>query len=385
MQVRAAIEQMERSGIRQVMDLAWATPGVIHLEVGEPDFPTPGHISEAAIVAIRQGETRYTPNAGIGPLREALSEKVARRNDIAASADNIIVAAGAVEAIYASMLCMLNPGDEILLPDPGWPNFRMMATLLSATPRYYRLSADNDFLPDPDQIASLITPRTKALLLNSPSNPLGNVIHSELAREIYDVAARHDLWIISDECYDEIVYEGERYSIGSEDPDGRVVSTYSVSKTYAMTGWRVGYAVAPSSIVGEMAKVQEPIISCVSSPAQFAALAAVSGPQDCVVTMRNAYRERRDAAVAEAQRRGLTFLQPEGAFYLWVSCESAGISSLDFSLDAITSHHTAMAPGSAFGANGEGWIRISLANSVNHVLAGVTAIADQLDRRAEGA
>lgn len=385
MDVRSAVQQMQRSGIRQVMDLAWATPGVIHLEVGEPDFPTPAHISEAAIRAIHDGETRYTPNAGVGQLREALADKVARRNAIPASSENVVVAAGAVEAIFASMLCMLDPGDEILLPDPGWPNFRMMATLLSATPRFYRLSGENGFLPDADQIASLITPKTKALLLNSPSNPLGNVIPRDLARQIYEVAAQNDLWIISDECYDEIVFDSTRYSIGSEDPDGRVVSTYSVSKTYAMTGWRVGYAIAPTTIVGEMAKVQEPVISCVSSPAQFAALAAVTGPQDCVDDMRDAYRDRRDSAVTEARRRGLTFLQPEGAFYLWVSCATPGISSLDFSLQAIERYRTAMAPGSAFGSNGEGWIRISLANSVNHVLAGVSAIADQLDAVSKGA
>jgi aspartate aminotransferase len=376
--VRSAITGMSRSGIRQVMDLAWATPNAIHLEVGEPNFPTPSHICEAATRAIQDGQTRYTPNAGIAPLREALAAKVKRVNKINATSEQIVVSAGAVQAIYASLLSVLNPGDEILLPDPGWPNFRMMAALLNAKVTYYPLRAKNGFLPDPAEIEELITPRTKAILLNSPSNPLGTVLSEKVSRQIYEIASKANLWIVSDECYDEITFDKEMFSFGTIDADERVISTYSFSKTYAMTGWRVGYAVAPLTIASELSKIQEPLISCVSSPAQFAALAALQGPQDCVAEMRSAYKSRRDAAIEIATAEGLRWVQPEGAFYLWMSCAEAGETSLDFVLELIKEEGVAIANGSAFGEQGEEWVRVSLANSVENISTGVRAVAKKI-------
>jgi aspartate aminotransferase len=369
---------MSRSGIRQVMDLAWATPNAIHLEVGEPNFPTPSHICEAATRAIQDGQTRYTPNAGIVPLREALAAKVNRVNKIDAISEQIVVSSGAVQAIYASLLSVLTPGDEILLPDPGWPNFRMMAALLNAKVTYYPLRAKNGFLPDPSEIEELITPRTKAILLNSPSNPLGTVLSEKVSRQIYEIACKANLWIVSDECYDEITFDKEMFSLGTIDADERVISTYSFSKTYAMTGWRVGYAVAPLTIASELSKIQEPLVSCVSSPAQFAALAALQGPQDCVAEMRNAYKSRRDAAIEIAAAEGLKWVQPEGAFYLWMSCAEAGETSLDFVLKLIEEEGVAIANGSAFGEQGEGWVRVSLANSVENISTGVRAVAKRI-------
>jgi aspartate aminotransferase len=376
--VRSAVIGMSRSGIRQVMDLAWATPNAIHLEVGEPNFPTPSHICEAATRAIQDGQTRYTPNAGIVPLREALAAKVNRVNKIDAISEQIVVSSGAVQAIYASLLSVLTPGDEILLPDPGWPNFRMMAALLNAKVTYYPLRAKNGFLPDPSEIEELITPRTKAILLNSPSNPLGTVLSEKVSRQIYEIACKANLWIVSDECYDEITFDKEMFSLGTIDADERVISTYSFSKTYAMTGWRVGYAVAPLTIASELSKIQEPLVSCVSSPAQFAALAALQGPQDCVAEMRNAYKSRRDAAIEIAAAEGLKWVQPEGAFYLWMSCAEAGETSLDFVLKLIEEEGVAIANGSAFGEQGEGWVRVSLANSVENISTGVRAVAKRI-------
>lgn len=374
MKSRDSVTAMPRSGIREIMDLAWQTPQCLHLEVGEPDFATPLHIREGGIRAIEDGKTRYTPNAGIPELRTALADKIRRVNGYEVDSQQIVVSSGAVEAIYASLVTMLSPGDEILLPDPGWPNFRMMADLLSAKAVYYPLRPENGFLPDPQDIAERITDRTRVLLVNFPSNPLGSVPTTDLLARLYEVAQAHDLWIVSDECYDQIVFEGTSPSPAVLDTDGRVISTYSFSKTYAMTGWRVGYAAVPQRVADVLSKVQEPLISCVSGPAQYAALAALEGPQGCVSDMVDAYRSRRDAALAACDQRGLTYLVPQGAFYLWLSIEHR--DSATFALDLVAQKKVAIAPGTAFGENGNGWVRISLANSADSVVQGVNAIAD---------
>jgi aspartate aminotransferase len=250
----------------------------------------------------------------------------------------------------------------------------MMADLLSATAVYYPLRPENGFLPDPQDIADRITGRTRVLLVNFPSNPLGSVPTKDLLHQLYQVAQAHDLWIVSDECYDQIVFDGTSPSPAVFDTDGRVISTYSFSKTYAMTGWRVGYAAVPPRLADTLSKVQEPLISCVSGPAQYAALSALEGPQECVTDMVDAYRSRRDAALAACDERGLTYLVPQGAFYLWLSIEHR--DSLAFALDLVATRKVAIAPGSAFGENGNGWVRISLANSADSVVQGVQAIAD---------
>lgn len=374
MQARVSVERMPRSGIREIMDLAWQTPDCIHLEVGEPDFQTPEHIKEAGARAIAEGRTRYTPNAGVPEFRSALAEKIDRANGYRVDPSQIVVSAGAVEAIYASLVTLLNPGDEILLPDPGWPNFRMMADLLSAQVTYYPLRPENGFLPDPQDIRSRISDRTRVLLVNFPSNPLGSVPTMDLLSDLYAVASENDIWIVSDECYDQIVFADSCPSPKLIDADDRVIATYSFSKTYAMTGWRVGYAAVPKAIADILSKVQEPLVSCVSGPAQYAAMGALTGPQECVSEMVDAYRGRRDAALAACDRHGLRYLVPQGAFYLWVSID--GRDSSEFALELVKRKGVAIAPGSAFGENGNGWVRISLANSSQSVVHGVNAIAE---------
>jgi aspartate aminotransferase len=214
-------------------------------------------------------------------------------------------------------------------------------------------------------------------LINTPSNPLGTVIPAKVLQEIYEMASKHNLWIVSDECYDQITFEQPMASIGANDPEERVISTYSFSKSYAMTGWRVGYAITPKRISGDIAKLQEPLISCVSSPAQFAALAALQGPQECIQEMRDAYRERRDAAAEVAKAANLDFIMPAGAFYFWLGIKETKMPSLDFVLKLVREHAIATAHGSAFGNFGEGYVRVSLANTKESILKGVTAIANQ--------
>lgn len=364
---------MPRSGIRVVMDLAWRTgDDVIGLHVGEPSFPTPGHVVNAACDALAAGHTRYVPNAGIGPLREALAHKVVSRNGFGpTAADDVIVSAGGMQGLWLALAATIQAGDEVLLPDPGWPNFAMAVQLLQGRPVGYHLSPEDDFLPDVDRMEKLVTDRTRVLIINTPSNPLGAVLSPAALEQLLAFAARHDLWVISDECYDALTFDRPHVSPATLDPDGRVLSCFSFSKTYAMTGLRVGYVVAPPGLGAVLAKMQEPLLACVNAPAQFAALAAVTGPQDDVEEMRRTYRARRDVACELLDRRGVRYLRPEGAFYLWIDVSDRTDDVATFAQRAVTQRRVAVAPGTAFGGAGEGFVRVSLATATEDLLTGL--------------
>ena len=372
---------MPVSLIREIMDLAWADPGAIHLEVGEPDFPTPEHVVEAAHEAARAGHTRYSPNAGIPELREALAEKVARRNGYGARPEQVVVTQGGVQALYLTLLALLEPGDEILLPDPAWPNIYMISHLIGARVVPYPLVAEGGFLPRLEDLERLVTPRTRAILVNSPSNPLGTVVPRDLVERLLDFSRERGLWFVSDEVYDEISFDGGFVSAGSvADPDDKLVSIYSFSKVYAMTGWRVGYLVAPPDLASLLTGMQEPIISCVNTPAQMAALAAVTGPQEVVREMRDAYRARRDEVLEVLDRGGLPSSRPSGSFYVWTDVSKAGIPSMDLARSLIENEHVAVAPGSAFGELGEGYVRLSLASSREDLIEGASRLVRSVNR-----
>jgi len=368
---------MPRSGIREIMDLAWSLPEpVIGLHVGEPSFATPEHVRDGARRALERGDTRYVSNAGIPALREAIAGKVAARNGLRADPGHVVVSAGGMQALYAGLSATVTAGDEVLVPDPGWPNFAMAVQLLQARPVGYPLDAGNAFLPEIADLLPLVTDRTRALIVNFPSNPLGAVLPAALADRLCRFADEHDLWLISDECYDEITFDAEHVSPGRYDQQDRVLSCFSFSKTYAMTGMRVGYLVAPESVALTTAKMQEPLIACVNAPAQYAALAALEGPQDFVETMRRTYRERRDAAAVQLDAAGIGYLLPQGAFYMWVDVrDRCGGDVKSWALQLLREHHVAVAPGTAFGAGGEGWIRISLATDTGDLLEGLERVA----------
>jgi aspartate/methionine/tyrosine aminotransferase len=366
---------MPVSRIREVMELAWKDPEAIHLEVGEPDFPTPEHVVEAAHEAARTGHTLYAPNAGLPELREALADKIVRRNGYEARPDQVVVTQGGIQALYLALLALLEPGDEVLLPDPAWPNFRMIAHLLGARVLPYPLVSEGDFLPRLEDLERLVTPRTRAILVNTPSNPLGTVVPRELADTLLEFARRRGLWYISDEVYDEVVFDDAFVSAGAvADPGDRLVSVYSFSKVYAMTGWRVGYLVAPPDLAKLLTGMQEPIVSCVNTPAQLAALAAVTGSQDVVREMRESYRKRRDELLEILDRGNLPSSQPSGAFYVWTDISKAGLRSMDFARSLIEREHVAVAPGSAFGELGEGYVRLSLASSRQDLVEGASRL-----------
>jgi aspartate/methionine/tyrosine aminotransferase len=249
-----------------------------------------------------------------------------------------------------------------------------MAHVLHANAVGYPLDASQGFSIEPDALAARITPRTRAILVNSPSNPAGTVEDAERLRAVIALAERHDLWIISDECYDQLVFEGRHVSTATLGGDGRVITVYTFSKSYAMTGWRVGYVVAPPDVARQLALHQEPVVSCASTISQYGALAALNGPQDCVGIMTRAYRERRDAATAELTASHVGFVRPHGAFFLMIDVSQVG-DSWDVSRRLLAEEAVAVVPGAAFGAGGEGFIRISLAAAPDVVTEGARRIA----------
>lgn len=371
-------EFMPQSGIRQVMDAAWRVDApIIGLHVGEPSFAPPEHVIAAAREAYMDGQTHYVPSAGIAELRGALADKVVSQNGFAATAEQVVVTAGGVQALYLGMSLVVASGDEVLIPDPGWPNFAMIVGLLQATPVRYHLRAENGFMPDLEDLESLVTSRTRMILVNTPSNPLGTVMGKDVVESLVRFADRHDIWLLSDECYDALTFDADHISPARFDEQGRVLSAFSFSKTYAMTGLRVGYLTAPGSVASVAAKVQEPLISCVNAPAQAAALAAIRGTQEPARIMRRSYLARRDAATKALAKLGIPYLMPQGTFYLWVDLrDRAGSSIAEWALRLLAERHVAIAPGTAFGTGGEGWARLSLAASMQDVLEGIRRIGE---------
>lgn len=382
--VSAAIQTMPRSGIRRVFDEASKYPNCIRLEVGEPSFLTPTHIKDAASEALRANFTKYTSNAGIFELREALVGKLKLRNGIIAQPNDIVVTPGAVASMFSSLAALVNPGDEVLLSDPSWPNYLQMTILLGVKAVYYPLRIEHDLVPTAEDIETCITPRTKVLILNSPGNPSGAITPEHRLREILEVARKYNLWIISDEVYDEIYFDKPPVSLQPLDNEGRTISVFSFSKTYAMTGWRVGYLVGPTEIVSHILRVQEPTTSCVNSVAQMAAVTAIQGDQTCVAEMRGAYKKRAALVTGILDDQGVPFARPTGAFYTMVDIRKSGMSDLDFVSRMITERQVAVVPGSAFGPNSGAFVRVSLASSEDDLRNGVGRLADAVNQWGSG-
>lgn len=370
-----AIQRVPRSGIRRVFDEAAKYPDCIRLEVGEPSFGTPAHIKEAAVNALAENFTKYTANAGIPELRSAIVDKLRIRNGISVDSNDVVVTSGGVAACFTALAAMVNPGDEVLLADPSWPNYVQMTVLLGVKAVHYRLRLENDLIPTVEDIERCITPKTKVLIMNSPGNPTGAVTPLSRLREILELAHRHNLWVISDEVYDEIWFDTPPHSLQPLDTQERVVSVFSFSKTYAMTGWRVGYLTGASEIVSHVLRAQEPTTSCVNSPAQRGAVAALLGDQQCVADMRSAYASRARLVTKILDDHGVPYARPTGAFYTMVDISGARMSDLDFVSRMITERRVAVVPGSAFGPESGNVVRVSLASSESDLQNGVTRLA----------
>lgn len=360
------------SGIRRIHEIALTLDDVIALAVGEPDLPVPPHVLRAASEAWLEDDTRYTANGGIPPLRAAIAAKLRRDNGIDAGADQVWVTPGATEALYLALGLILAPGDEVLIPDPGYTTFTMAPRMQFASPVAYRLAAERDFLPSTAELDALVTPRTRAIIVNSPSNPLGVVFPEAVVRDLVAFAQRHDLWIVSDEVYEALTYGLPHVSPAAIDPT-RVLTVQSFSKTYALTGGRVGYLVTPPGGPASMLRsFQEALISCVNTPAQRAALAALEGPQESVADAAEHYRGNLRAATTLLDERGIRYREPDGAFYLWVDVSYAsGGDVAAWAESFLLERRVSVAPGSAFGREGEGWIRVSAAAAQETLLEGL--------------
>lgn len=377
-QASSRARALRRSEIRLLFDAADRLPGAIRLEVGEPSFTTPTHIIEAAAAAAIAGHTGYGPNGGLQSLRELLVDKVRRVNGLDVDIEQIVVTPGGMNALFSIYMTLLDPGDQVLLPTPGFPNMDEMVRLVGGDPVFYRLDVTNGFIPRIDDLDAAMTDRTKVLFINTPSNPTGTVFPAAVMEELVAFSQANDLWLLSDEVYDELVLDPDlRHTPAALfDEEGRVLTVYSFSKVYAMTGWRVGYAVAAPDIAVLLRTLQEPEVSCPSTISQKAAEAALTGPRSPIDAMRDAYRSRALVAAKVAADSGLRVVPPSGTIYMLVDISDTKEPSLDFALRLLEERNVSVAPGSVFGPAGEGWIRISLAVEEDVIAEGMRRIAD---------
>ncbi len=368
------------SGIRRFFEIAATMDDVISLGIGEPDFVSPQPIIDAAIASLHQGLTGYTSNAGRADLRELIADELQRLYGVSYDPNGeILVTVGVSEALQLTMLALLEPGDEILIPEPCFVSYGPTAVFAGGTVVYVPTSVENDFQVTAEDIRARITPRTKVLFLAYPSNPTGAVLRREVLEEIAEVVEEHDLLVISDEIYDRLVY-GEAYASGHtclpsiDALRDRTVLLGGFSKNYAMTGWRVGYACAPPPIYKAMYKLHQYIIMSAPTMAQIGAAAALRECQDDVETMRRAYDERRRTIVDGMRAAGLPTFEPEGAFYCFPDIRSTGLSSEDFAQKLLQEEHVAVVPGDAFGPSGAGFVRCSYATSLEKIEQAVDKI-----------
>lgn len=358
------------SGVREMFDLAANYQNVISLGIGEPGFPTPPNIVAAGAKALYDGYTKYTPNAGLPELREAIADNLVAQGFTADPRKNIIVTVGAGEALILSLFCVVDPGDEVLVPQPCWPAYFGMVQLAGAVMKPVRLLERDRFHLKAAAIEEAIGERTKAILMNNPSNPTGAVLSQKELEEIAEVALKHDLTIISDEPYSSLVYDGRKHiSIGTlPGMADRVITINSFSKTYAMTGWRLGYAHGPADVIAQMVKMHESISSCVNAAAQRAGVEALRGPQDSIKSMVQEFERRRDKLVAGLNALpGITCTMPEGAFYAFPNITGLNRSSREVAMLFLEKAQVVVVPGTAFGEGGEGYLRVSFGASMEDI------------------
>ena len=366
---------MPASGVRHILEQALRLDDVLILAVGEPGEEAAPAIRQAGAQAWRDGLIRYSPNGGIPTLRRAIVDKLAAVNDVHVDFEQVWVTVGATQALHQAMSLTLAPGDEVLVPDPGYTTFTMNAHLLQATPVPYPLRPGRAFQPDLAELESLVTPRARAIIVNTPSNPLGSTFDRPTLEALIALARRHDLWLISDEVYERFTWGEPHVSPATLDDDGRVLSVFSMSKTYAMTGARVGWLVTPPGWRQTMLRVQESVVSCVDEPSQRAAAEALIGDQVAVGHSAAHYRDNLAAATALLDARGLRYLDPTGAFYLWIDvAHVSGGDVVAWCERFLDEQGVAVAPGSAFGASGEGWIRVCVASDRDELLDGLSRI-----------
>jgi aspartate aminotransferase len=367
--VLARAKQMEAQGKK-----------IIHLQIGEPDFDTPKNITEAAIKALWAGQTHYAASGGVMAAREAVAEYVNQTRGLNVTAENAVVFPGAKPVIYCAMIAIINEGDEVIVPNPGYPTYRSLTRFFGATPVPVRLREENDFRFSIDEFRKLITPRTKMVILNSPQNPTGGILTQGDLEAVYELAEKHDLWILSDEIYSRIVYDTKFLSIASiPGAMERTIIVDGMSKTYAMTGWRLGYGVMPKKLAEYMFTLAINNFSSTATFAQYGLIEALKGPQTEIDKMIAEFRRRRDVIVDGLNHiEGISCLKPEGAFYVFPNITGTGLRSKEFAEMMLEQAGVACLSGTSFGEYGEGYVRFSYANSVENIREALASIKSAL-------
>ena len=370
------IEGIQPSGIRKFFDVVREMPDAISLGVGEPDFDTPYSVREEGIYALEKGRTFYTSNAGLKELREEISRYLMRKYSLDYDADNeIMVTVGGSEAIDVALRCMVDPGDEVLIPTPCYVSYLPCAVMADAVPKMIELKAENQFKLTRQELIDSITDKTKILMLAFPNNPTGAIMTKEELEELVPVIIEHDLYVISDEIYSELTYDNKHCSIASlPGMKERTVTINGFSKAFAMTGWRLGYACAPKEIMKQMIKLHQFAIMCAPTNSQFAAIEALRNCDDDVDRMVEAYNQRRRFLLNSFKEMGIDCFEPFGAFYVFPSIAKFGMTSEEFANRLLREQKLAVVPGTAFGECGEGFVRISYAYSIENLKQGMDRI-----------
>ena len=364
------------SVIREMFAMQTGLDNVVSFALGEPDFDAPKHVVDAAVASLQRGETHYTPNAGIPALRQAVSDLYTRRG-LDYKPSEVLIGAGAISLLNLACTAMLDIGDEVLVPDPGWANYVGLMMQVGAVPVPVRMKEENGFMYDVADLKAALTPKTKVILLNSPSNPTGGVASAENLRQIAEFAKENDLYILADEIYRELLWDDEPYTSIASFPGmkERTVVVDGFSKTYAMTGMRLAWAVAPEDVIVVMTKLLENVLSSVNEGMQWAGVAALNGSQECVEEMKRQYLRRREIIVNGLNEiDGISCLMPKGAFYAFANISKLGLPSREFAIRLLKEEHVVVVPGTGFGEGGEGFVRLAYATSEEAIREGLKRI-----------
>ncbi len=376
------VEAIKPSGIRKFFDLVSEMEDVISLGVGEPDFDTPWHIRDEGIFALERGKTFYTSNLGLKPLRVEIANYIKRTQGIEYCPDNeIIVTVGGSEAIDIGIRAMVNEGDEVIIPQPSYVSYEPCTILANAKPVIINLKEENEFRLTAKELEAVITPKSKILILPFPNNPTGSIMTRENLEEIAKIVKKYDLYVMSDEIYSELTYSGKHVSIASlEGMQERTILINGFSKSYAMTGWRLGYALAPSSIIKQMTKIHQFTIMCAPTTSQYAAVNALKNGDEDVKMMRTSYNQRRRFLLNAFKEMNIECFEPFGAFYVFPSIKQFGMTSEEFATKLLKEERVAAVPGTAFGESGEGHLRISYAYSLDNLKIAMERFKNFIDK-----
>ena len=383
MKIAARMDKLPPSGIRKVNEKALAMERagetVYHFEIGRPDFDTPAYIKKAAMDSLARGEVFYTSNFGTMDLRQAIADKLREQNGVDYKTSEILVSVGLSEGIFDIFCTILDEGDEILVPDPAWLNYHNVPRMLGAVPVTYTLREENGYQLDLEELRAKVTDKTRAVVIITPNNPTGSVLSRDILQGLADLAIEKDLLVLADEVYERLIYDGEKHiSIASlPGMKERTFTLNGMSKAYSMTGWRLGYVAAPEEYINAMNKIHQHNTTCAPSFVQAAAAVALRDEQEEVNDMVKEYKRRRDHAVQAINAiPGLSCVCPKGSFYIFINCKELGKSSAELAAYLLEEAKIALVPGDVFGPGGEGYLRMSFANSYENVVEGCRRMAE---------